>query len=385
MSAPTSTNRLLISADSHMAEPPDLWEKNLPAKLRDRAPRFPDVRQLETPMDLRAGGWDPHERLKDMAVDGVAAEVLYTTKGNAVWHPDDLELEEACVRVYNDFLIDFCKVAPERLWGLGLVSLYDIEHAIAELERIKLGGLKGAAIWIAAPESLPYSSEHYERFWAAAQDMEMPLGMHINARYTRRATDPGGLRQLHSVNGHKFDGMSSLGQIIASGVMERYPRLQVAVAEIGIGWIPFWLQELDYYTAARTNLPRPPSEYFRRQVTSTFISDAVGGVLLREYDWLQDVAVWSSDYPHIATVWPDSTEIMQADLGHLPADVQEKVIWRNAARVFNHGQPPVPADEAPEDYAADVRLWVQKTGAFGWMSRTHNAPEAGRVGSSAGV
>jgi predicted TIM-barrel fold metal-dependent hydrolase len=365
-----------------MSEPPDLWERNLPAKLQDKAPRFPEVRQLETPLDLRAGGWDPHERLKDMAVDGVAAEVLYPTKGNSVWHPGDLDLEEACVRVYNDFLIDFCKVAPERLWGLGQISLYDIDHAIAELERIKLGGLRGAAIWIAAPESLPYSSDHYERFWAAAQEMEMPLGMHINARAEKRPPDPPGLRQIHSVNGHKFDAMTSLAHMIGSGVMERYPRLQVAVAEIGIGWIPFWLQELDYYTAARTKLPLAPSEYFRRQVTSTFISDAVGGVLLGEYDWLQDVAVWSSDYPHIATVWPDSTAIMQADLGHLGADVQRKVIWENTARVFNHGQPAKPADVASEDYEADVRLWVQKTGSFGWMSRVTNAPEAGRVGGT---
>src|SRR5207247_4277882 len=132
------------------------------------------------------GGWDAHERLKDMAVDGVAAEVLYTTKGNQVWHPDDLDLEEACCQIYNDFMIDFCSVSPDRLWGLGLVSLYNIDHAIAEMQRFMKAGLRGAAIWIAAPESLPYSSDHYERFWAAAQDIEVPLAMHINARAEKR-------------------------------------------------------------------------------------------------------------------------------------------------------------------------------------------------------
>ena len=383
MSAPTNAKHLLVSADSHMAEPPDLWERELPAKFKDKAPRFPDVKPLETPMDLRAGGWDAHERLKDMAVDGVAAEVLYTTKGNSVWHPDDLELEEACVRVYNDFLIDFCKVSPERLWGLGLISLYDIDHAIAELGRIKKEGLRGAAVWIAAPESLPYSSDHYERFWAAAQELEMPLGMHINARAEKRAPDPPGLRQIHSVNGHKFDALTSLAHIIASGVFERYPRLSVAVAEIGIGWAPFWLQELDYYTAARTNLPKPPSEYFHNNVTSTFISDAVGGLLLREYEWLQDIAVWSSDYPHIASVWPDSINIIEEDLGHLSAALRQKVENSNAARVFNHGKLPPAADKADEDYEADTRNWVKNNAAYGWMSRVNNAPEAGRTPTTA--
>jgi predicted TIM-barrel fold metal-dependent hydrolase len=379
MSAPTAKKRLLISADSHMAEPPDLWEKNLPAKFRDQAPRFPDIRPLETPMDLRMGGWDAHERLKDMAVDGVAAEVLYTTKGNQVWHPNDLDLEEACVRVYNDFMIDFCSVSPERLWGLGLVSLYNVDHAIAEMDRCVKAGLRGAAIWIAAPESLPYSSDHYDRFWAAAQDMEVPLAMHINARAEKRPPDPQGLRQIHSVNGHKFDGMTSLAHLIASGVLERYPRLNFAVAEIGIGWAPFWLQELDYYTAARTALPMAPSEYFRRQVTSTFISDAVGGLLLGEYEWLQDCAVWSSDYPHIASVWPDSAGIIERDLGRLPSDVQDRIVAGSAARVFNHGELPPPADIPDEDYEADVRTWLQTQTDFGWMSRTANAPEAGRV------
>src|SRR5438552_1651890 len=146
MSAPMTSRRMLISADSHLAEPPDLWEKNLPLKYREVGPHFPDIVQGETPMDLRKGGYDPHERLKDMNVDGVAAEVLYTTKGNAVWHPNDVELEEACVRVYNDFMIDFCSVSSERLWGLGLVSLYNVDHAIAEMERCMKAGLHGMSI-----------------------------------------------------------------------------------------------------------------------------------------------------------------------------------------------------------------------------------------------
>lgn len=370
-------NQLLISGDSHMSEPMDLWEKNLPAKFRDQAPHQ-EAGQFYDRMHLRTGGWDGHERLKDMAVDGLAAEVLYPSD-TASFRQKDPELEEACVHVYNEFIADFCAASPERLWGLGMISLRNIEHAIAELTYCKKAGLRGGNIWIASPHDLPYSAEHYERFWAAAQDLDMPLAMHINGRAEKAEADPPGLSQLHSVNGHKFDALTSLGHIIAGGVMERYPRLNFSVAEIGVGWVPFWLQELDYYSAARSKLRLKPSEYFQRQVTSTFISDAVGGHLLEDYEVIRPVAMWSSDYPHIASIWPDSRGIMEMDLGHLPQDIIADAVCNNAARVFNGGVLPSPADKPAEDYEADVRMWVKSGSYFGYQSRQNNAPEAGRI------
>src|SRR5712692_6160840 len=114
MNASALANQLLISGDSHMSEPADLWEKNLPAKFRDRAPRMPASEHFDR-QHLRPGGADGHERLKDMAVDGLAAEVLYPTDGTQCWRVGDVELEEACIRVYNDWLADFCSVSPQRL------------------------------------------------------------------------------------------------------------------------------------------------------------------------------------------------------------------------------------------------------------------------------
>src|SRR6478672_247147 len=141
-----------ISADSHMAEPPDLWETRLPDKLKDRALHFPNIKQFESRAFLRAGGWDPNERLRDQAYDGISAEVLYPSLGYAAYGVDDPALEEACVRVYNDWLGEFCSVAPERFWGLGLISLWNIEHAVQELERCKRAGLRGAAIGVCPAE-----------------------------------------------------------------------------------------------------------------------------------------------------------------------------------------------------------------------------------------
>src|SRR6476469_2296664 len=112
-----------VSSDSHMAEPPDLWEQGLPLRFRERAPHFPNVKQYESFQHIRAGGWDPHERLRDQAYDGISAEVLYPSLGYAAYGVGDPELEEACCSVYNDWMIDFCNVSLARFWGLGLISL----------------------------------------------------------------------------------------------------------------------------------------------------------------------------------------------------------------------------------------------------------------------
>jgi predicted TIM-barrel fold metal-dependent hydrolase len=114
-----------LSADSPMTEPPDLWEKRLPAALRDRAPRFAH-RDDASSGRARVGGWDPYERLKDQAYDSISAEVLYPTRGALAWVVGDVELEEACCRAYNDWMIDFCRVAPQRFWGLVMISLWNI-------------------------------------------------------------------------------------------------------------------------------------------------------------------------------------------------------------------------------------------------------------------
>jgi hypothetical protein len=129
-----------ISADSHMTEPPDLWEKRLPAALRDRAPRIPSRNSSNG--HERAGGWDPYERLKDLAYDGIGAEVLYPSRGYAAYIVGDTELEEACCRAYNDWMIEFCSVARSAL-GLAMISLWNIEHAVQELERCRKAGLRG--------------------------------------------------------------------------------------------------------------------------------------------------------------------------------------------------------------------------------------------------
>ena len=202
----------VISADSHMMEPADLWETRLDNKFRDRAPKVvknergsgymfiaPGVRPFpvaggfgigKSGEDLkehlkkgyeaaRPSGWDPAERLKDQDVDGVRAEVIYTTLGMPLFGLDDDELRRACFTAYNDWVAEFRSYCPPRLHPIALLSLDDIPLAVKELERCAKIGLKGGMIWGVPPDDKPYYNELYDPFWAAAQELKMPLSLHV--------------------------------------------------------------------------------------------------------------------------------------------------------------------------------------------------------------
>ena len=240
------------------------------------------------------GSWDPVARLRDMAADGVVADVLYPTRAKSVFRLDyEPEISEAAARVYNDWLIEYCQEAPERLWGQALLPLWNIENAIVEMERCRNAGLVAVTTWLVPPESLPFSSDHYERFWAAAEDTETPVSMHINNGFgpyteaaesarTRNAGDALAVLSF-TATGHKKIAADTLTDIIRSGVLERHPRLKVIVAETEVGWVPFWLEELDKRLRRKGELPLQPSEYFYRQCYATFSDDPVGGQLLSRW------------------------------------------------------------------------------------------------------
>ena len=182
----------LISADSHVSEPPDLWATRVDKQYRDRAPRLvtdlpgkdgayflyeghaphpigiglgagksPDELKefltKATYADARPGGWDPAERVKDNALDGVEADVLYTTLGFRIFWLKDAGLQEDCFRVYNDWLAEFVAYAPKKMAGLAMISLYDPKAGARELERCAKMGLKGAMIWCSPPQDAPYN------------------------------------------------------------------------------------------------------------------------------------------------------------------------------------------------------------------------------------
>jgi predicted TIM-barrel fold metal-dependent hydrolase len=340
---------LLISSDSHVIEPEGLWRKELPAAFRAQAPDFGGQRRNDHP-----GAMDKSKRVAEMAADGVSAEVLYPTHGLRVLSLDDPALEHACCRVYNDWLSDYCRAAPDRLIGLAMLSMYDIDQAIREMERCRQAGMRGVVIWQVPPPELSFASDHYERFWAAAQDMNMPVNLHILSGhgYSRERAFPrtvSGDRAAvdvarNSVNDKVAQATDALYDFIFAGVFARFPRLKLVMVENEIGWMPFLLEQWDYYfkrnPSGRTDLliARPPSEYFHDNVSATFFNDAVGGHLLSW--WGADNCMWSNDYPHGNSTWGHSREIVARDLGDLPAPVRAKLVRENVAKLYNF---PVPS------------------------------------------
>ncbi|HEX6175334.1 MAG TPA: hypothetical protein VF089_15110, partial [Candidatus Binatia bacterium] len=151
----------IISADSHVMEPEDLWIRSLPPGLKEKYPKFP----VRNSPGEKPGGWNPRARIDEMETDGVSAEVLYPTLGLRLFALEDAELQEACFRIANDWLIEYCHAVPGRLVGIPMISLYNIKNGIRELERCKKEGLVGCLIWQVPPEHLSFTSDYYYPFW----------------------------------------------------------------------------------------------------------------------------------------------------------------------------------------------------------------------------
>ncbi len=204
----------IISADSHFVEPPSMWGERIESKFRDRAPHterktvngrdaeyficenitpipvagfFGSGKSAEElPEHVKRGFevapksvWDPSERLKEQDRDGVSGEALYTSMGMLLFGLNDGELRNACFHAFNDYAAEYCSYNRNRLLGLGTVELEDIPAGVAELQRCAKLGLRGVLIWGAPPDDKPYGHKDYDPFWAAAQDLDMPLSLHI--------------------------------------------------------------------------------------------------------------------------------------------------------------------------------------------------------------
>lgn len=320
--------------------------------------------------EMVRGSYDPQARLADMTTDGLAAEVLYPGPlgglggGGTLAAIADTELRHACFRAYNDWLADFCAVDPDRLLGIGLVRLEETDFAIVELERIASLGLRGAIV-NAMPDLMgapPLSSRSYDPFWAKAADLGMPLSLHIlHSRSTpplaeaarRDAELTGGGKGLQSVLDHVGSGTGlfetymtmmcldmaePVSLLIFSGLLERFPKLRFAIAESGIGWIPFTLERMDgifrtHRNWMQTVISRPPSEYFHEHFLATFQQDDDSGLLGR-YITGVDNLMWASDYPHTDTTFPHSRQVVETIFADVPSGEMEKITNSNARRLY---------------------------------------------------
>jgi predicted TIM-barrel fold metal-dependent hydrolase len=330
MAAPNS--EVIISSDSHVMEDPELWSGILPGSF------WPDAGRS---FQGQPGGRDPKARLTEMAEDGVSAEVLYPTLGLKLFGMDETEVQQKAMRAFNDWLIDYCQEDPQRLVGVATISAYDIEKAVAELERCHAEGLGGFLLWQAPHPDMPFTSPRYDPLWEAAQELDMPMSLHIltGHNYSRQLGITQGIDHYRgSVNLKLLTVTDALMDLIFSGVFERFPRLKLVLVENEVGWLPFVLSQWDYYFHRfKENYPLvielQPSEYFYRQVYATFFRDPTVAHL---FDWWgADNCMWSNDYPHPNSTWPNSRDVIEKNLGHLPEETRAKLLRTTVQSLYN--------------------------------------------------
>ena len=365
---------VILSSDSHVFEPPDLWSTRIDAAFRHRAPRMERIdgadqlvveehlvlsgiglisnagARFDAPETISGqgrfesvprGGYDPEQHLKDMRIDGVSGEVLYPSQGLFYFRVADPALMSAIFRAYNDWLAEFCRADPARLKGIAMINLDVVEDGIRELERAARMGLAGAMISEYPLEDRRYDLPMYEPFWACAEALDMPLSLHTATRRQGRIRGAGGktLRDASSRATKAFSPATSMCDMILSGVFERHPGLTLAIVEFELSWAPHLLSTMDYTYRERHEEAlyrfkgdRRPSDFFHDNVILSFQEDAVG-IRLRDIIGVDNM-MWGSDYPHSESTFPESRRILEEILAGVPADEQDKIAAGNTARVY---------------------------------------------------
>ena len=367
----------VISSDNHVVEPPDLWTSRADARFKDRVPRIireesgadwwycdghkvtsnepgtqvgvrfesPESLSLDSGTfdDVRPGGYIPEEHVKDMEIDGIDASIVYPSLGLLLYSVPDGEVLTHAFKIYNDWVGEFCSAYPKVLKAIALLNTDDVEQGINEMERCAKLGFVGAMITVYPPVDRPYSLPIYEPLWATAQDLQMPLSLHIATNRPGPGQEFQNLLSTHPWFIANVDHWvrESIGQMIFTGVFERYPKLQVGSVEMELSWAPHFLDRIDNtYTQKQIEFVQYrfkedmlPSDYFHRNVFLGFQEDAVG-IRLRDIIGV-DSLLWGADYPHPESTFPKSREIIEHILADCTEEEKAKIVGGNAGRVYH--------------------------------------------------
>ncbi|MGH8982354.1 MAG: amidohydrolase family protein [Acidimicrobiia bacterium] len=312
------------------------------------------------------GGYDPGARVADMDRDGIDAAVLYPSFSMFFGPLDpipalrDVEFVTDCQRAYNDWVAEYCAAYPTRLFGIAAVPLQDVARAVAETERaVNDLGLRGVFIRPSAyVDELPLNHSVYDPFWAACQDLDVPVGLHPgvhvdtpgacrkfglvaeseNMMVTNMAMDElHGGSGLGQAVGNTVDMVVTLGRLLMGGVCERFPRLRFLFLESGGGWVPTQLERMDeqvkVFPLEKRWLNLLPSEYFARQCWVSFEPEEWNLAACAQRLGTNRV-LWASDYPH-PEFHPDVVKELRAAIAGLGEPDQRRILGANAVDAYN--------------------------------------------------
>jgi len=306
---------LMVSCDSHMNEPANLWKERLDAKYSDRLPRIEvdekgvkwsisegfqrsrlhdSVFQGED-LERQKSGADPEQRLKDMARDGVDAEIIFPNKGLAMWATPDPQFAMAQCKIYNDWAWEVFGKYNDRMSPMACLATGDLESSIAEVTRVAKMGYRGLTlpckpIFGAHDARHPnYNLPMFDPLWAVIQETGLPITFHISTGRDPRAARKDGGAVINYVSHSLAPTIEPIANMCASGVLERFPHLQFAAIECGIGWMAWALDAMDeaykkHHMWTWPKLKKLPSEYFREHGYCSFQEDRVGIDLAVKYN-----------------------------------------------------------------------------------------------------
>ena len=370
------TEKLIISSDSHVVEPPNLWVDRMDPKYGDRIPhlvkgkpydqwycdnqgvgviggisqagkRYSNPEEITLDgryADVPLGGYDPQAHVKDLDVDGVYADILYPSIGLNLYALPDSEFLRDVFDAYNTWLSDFCSTFPDRLKGIAMIMLDDdLEAGKDQMKAAIDRGLCGAMIPVFPRLNETYDDPMYEPFWELVDDLDVPVSLHTGTNRpgstlmrTKGKISQSGVDRSNTDHWVRM----SIGHLIFSGVLERHPNLKIVNVEHDLAWIPYYMQRMDV-----TYIERPtqavyrfknsmvPSDFMRRNVYHSFQDDGLG---IRDRHTIGlDKLVWASDYPHAESTFPKSREIFEKILKDIPENEREMIVSTNCVKLYD--------------------------------------------------
>jgi predicted TIM-barrel fold metal-dependent hydrolase len=346
----------IIDADSHVLEPPDMWAQYLEPEFRDKAPYFIKDEQggehlvtdgvvhdrIPYPEEgwtaRRPGGFNPHERIKDMDLEGIDVQVLFPTQGLFIQAVKSPPLATALCRAYNNWLADYCSAYPGRFVGIGAVPLHDVKEAVKEAHRaVAQLGMKGIFVRPNPLNGRTLDDTLYDPLYAAIEELDATLCVHeATGNFPAAGADRYQNYLLRHLFSHALEQKIACSTIICGGVLERFPKLRVVFLESGVGWLPHWLERMDeHFKGIGYMVPwlkMPPSDYFRRQCfvsadpdekTIPYVVESVGA----------DYIVFGSDYPHFDMKFPGAVAAVR-DRKELSLKAKKKILYETPARLY---------------------------------------------------
>jgi predicted TIM-barrel fold metal-dependent hydrolase len=300
--------------------------------------------------EIAPGCWQQTARLEDMTRNHIEASLCFPNVvtrfcGQTFLEKGDREVGLLCLQAYNDWMMDeWCGGAGAgRLIPLTLVPLWDAELAAQEVRRCAERG-SHAVSFCENPSDLGLpsfyeASNYWDPLFVACEDTESVINMHIGSSSKLPTTSVGAPYGVTSVLMFE-NSMAAVLDLIFSGVLDRFPRLRVALSEGQIGWLPYLVCRADRAWAdphdggKGIRIDRPPSSYIEDRIFGCIFDDDAA-LKCRDLIGMNQIML-EADYPHSSGTYPDTAPFVHKMCDDAGLDEQEryKLFRGNAIRAF---------------------------------------------------